>query len=210
MGYHSSVSDQHLTEDLSNFDYFKYSIFSVRSLSCDAMVNLHSEREIVFYVSQMKALLHELEGINCEALNEDQLVDLQLIKSRVMLELLVWEELRRHKKDLLHYLPVDAIVLLLPIWGDGKDKKENQLVHPSLCDTGPVYRSVCLLSRLQALPSLLMHAEQWVCQPCSEVIETAVHICKHLEIFLRVLPKTNAHALKNANRNIHKMQGAAL
>lgn len=186
MGYHPSVSDQHLTKDLTKFDYFKYSISSMKSLSYDAMVNMNSKDKILCYTSQMKALLHEVEGINCDALNEDQLVDLQLIKSRVMLELLLWEELQRHKKDLLHYLPVDGIILLLPVWGGDKEEgKENQLVHPSLCDTGPVYRSVCLLSRLQALPLLLMCAEELVSKPCREVIETTVRTCEHLEVFLR-------------------------
>ena len=181
MGYHPSISDRHLTDELSNVDYFKYSIFTVRNLNYDAMVNIHCKEEMVWYTSQMKALLHEVEGINRDALNEDQLVDLQLIKSRVMLELLVWEELQRHKKDLLHYLPVDGIISLLPIWGG---EREDGKVHPSLSDTSPVYRSLCLLRRLQALPLLLMHAEQFVRQPCREVAETAIHTCEHLEVFL--------------------------
>ena len=187
MGYHFSISDQHLAEDLSKFDYFKYSVSIVRSLSCDAMVNM-SHKEILYCISQMKALLYEVEGIKCEALNKDQLVDLRVIKSRIALELLVWEELQRHKKDLLHYLSVDGIMLLLPVWGDDKEEEKN--VHPSLCDTGSVYRSLCLLSRLQALPSLLLHAEQSIHQPCQEVIETTIRTCEHLEIFLRKeLPK---------------------
>ena len=182
MGYHLTVSDQHLTEDLTKFDYFKYSISIIRSLSCDTRVNMNHKEEMLCYISQMKALLHEVEGIKCEALNEDQLVDLQLIKSRVLLELLLWEELEQHKNDLLYYLPVDGILLLLPVWGGDEEGKE--LVHPSLCDTGSVYRSACLLSRLQALPLLLMLAEQSVHQPCREVIETTIRTCKHLEKFL--------------------------
>ena len=186
MGYHPSVSDQHLTEDLTKFDYFKYSISIMSSLSCDAMVNLNSDDEILSYTSQVKALLHEVEGINHNVLNEDQLVDLQLIKSRVMLELLLWKELQRHKKDLLYYLPVDGILLLLPVWGGGKKElKDNQLVYLSLCDTGPVYRSISLLKRLQALPSLLMYAEHSMSQPCKEVIETTIRTCEHLEVFLQ-------------------------
>jgi len=186
MGYRPLVLDQDLTEDLSNFDYFHYSISIVRSLSFDAVVNLNSKEEIVCYTSQLKALLHEVKGIDHGTLNEDQLVDLQLIESRVMLELLVWEDIQRHKKDLLYYLPVDGIISLLPVWGgDKEEKKESQLVHPLLSDTDPVYRSVCLLSRLQALPLLLMHAEEFVCQPCREVTETAIRTCEHLEIFLK-------------------------
>ena len=183
MGYHPSISDQCLTKDLTNFDYFKYSI---SSMTYDAMVNLNSDDKILSYTSQVKVLLREVEGVNCDALSEDQLVDLQLIKSRVMLELLLWEELQRHKKDLLYYLPVDGILLLLPVWEGGKEEvKDDQLVHPSLCDTGPVYRSVSLLKRLQALPSLLMYAEISVSQPCREVIETTVRTCEHLEVFLQ-------------------------
>lgn len=186
MGYHVSVSDQQLTKDLTKFDYFKYSVSIMKSFSHDTMVNMNSEDKIFCYMSQMKALLHEVEGINCDALIEDQLVDLKLIKSRVMLELLLWEELQRHKRDLLYYIPVDGIMLLLPVWGgDKEDGKENHFVHPSLCDTGPVYRSMCLLSRLQALPLLLMFAEKLVHQPCREIIETTIRTCEHLEVFLR-------------------------
>lgn len=202
MGYRSSVlSDEHLTKDLTKFDYFKYSIFSIRSLSCDAMVTMNSKEEIHLYTCQVKALLHEVEGINCDALNRDQLVDLQLITSRMMLELLLWEELQRHKKDLLHYLSVDGIMLLLPVWGDDKEGEENRLVHPSLCNTSPVYRSICLLSRLRMIPLLLMHAEQAVCHPCREITETAICTCQHLEVFLtKEFPKyvsaiANAHLL---------------
>lgn len=199
IGYHLTVSDQHLTEDLTKFEYFKYSVSIIRSLSCDAMVNMNHKEEILYYISQMKALLHEVEGIKCEVLNEEQLVDLRLIKSRVLLELLLWEELEQHKNDLLYYLPVDGILFLLPVWGGGEEGKE--LVHPSLCDTGSVYRSMCLLSRLQALPLLLMLAEQSVHQSCREVIETTIRTCEHLENFLNkeflkhVSVIANAHLL---------------
>ena len=199
MGYHLSISDRHLTEDLTKFDYFKYSISIMRSLSCDAMVNMNHKKEILCYISQMKALLHEVEGIKCDALNEDQLVDLQLIKSRVMLELLLWEELQQHKKDLLYYLPVNGVLSLLPVWSGNEEGKEKQFIHPSLCDTGSVYRSVCLLSRLQALPLLLILAEQSVHQPCREVIETTIRTCEHLENFLRKEFSKHVSTIANAH-----------
>jgi len=186
MGYHPAAVDQCLA-DSSGFDYFNYSMHAITSLGCDASVNLYSEEEIASYVSLMKGLYREIEGIDENSVNEDQLVDLQLLKSRIMLELLHWEKLEKHKKDLLHYLPVDSINLLLPVWGGntaGSKAYTSQQIHPAMTNTSLEYRLVCLLVRLRSLPQLLLQAEQVVKQPCKEVIETAIRTCKHFEVFL--------------------------
>ena len=186
MGYHPSAVDQYIV-DSSGFDYFSYSMHAITSICYDASVNLYTEEEIANYVSMMKGLYHEIEGIDESTLNEDQLVDLQLLKSRIMLELLQWEKLERYKKDLLHYLPVDSINSLLPVWGGnmtGSKTYTSQHVHPGMSNTSQDYRVVCLLSRLQSLPRVLLQAEQVVSQPCKEVVETAIRTCKHLKTFL--------------------------
>jgi len=183
MGYHPLAVDQYL-KDSSGFDY---SMYAITSIGYDASVNLCTEKEIANYISMMKCLYCEVEGIDENTLNEDQLVDLQLLKSRIMLELLQWEKLERYKKDLLHYLPVDSINSLLPVWGGntvGSKAYASQHVHPGMSNTSPNYRAVCLLSRLQSLPRLLLQAEQVVSQPCKEVVETAIRTCKHLKTFL--------------------------
>ena len=183
MGYHPFAVDQYLA-DSPGFDY---SMHVITSIGYDASVNLYTEEEIADYVSMMKCMYHEVEGIDENTLNEDQLVDLQLLKSRIMLELLQWEKLERYKKDLLHYLPVDSINSLLPVWGGntvGSTAYTSQHVHPGMSNTSQNYRVVCLLSRLRSLPRLLLQAEQVVSQPCKEVVETAIQTCEHLETFL--------------------------
>ena len=183
MGYHPLAADQYLADSLG----FDYSMHGITSISYDASVNLYSEEEIANYVSMMKCMYREVEGIDENTLNEDQLVDLQLLQSRITLELLEWEKLERYKKDLLHYLPVDSINSLLPVWGGntvGSTVYMSQHVHPGMSNTSQNYRAVCLLSRLRSLPQLLLQAEQVVSQPCKEVVETAIRTCEHLKTFL--------------------------
>jgi len=183
MGYHPLAADQYLADSLG----FDYSMHAITSIGYDASVNLYSEEEIANYVSMMKCMYREVEGIDENTLNEDQLVDLQLLQSRITLELLEWEKLERYKKDLLHYLPVDSINSLLPVWGGntvGSTVYMSQHVHPGMSNTSQNYRAVCLLSRLRSLPQLLLQAEQVVSQPCKEVVETAIRTCEHLKTFL--------------------------
>ena len=166
-------------------------------------MNIGSAREIASYCRKVRAILEEAEGIEEATLDPEQLVDLKLIISQLKLELVKWDEIQVYKKDPGFYLPLNALLYLLPAWGpeastsgklDGSPSPKQSLLdcctHPGVLDMTTEERLLALNSRLMAIPSLLLNAHKNLTEPTLEYVKTAIDICKSFGPFLReTLPK---------------------
>lgn len=144
-------------------------------------------------------MLEEAEGVEEARLDPEQLVDLKLIVSQLKLELVKWEKIQVYKKDPGFYLPLNALLYLLPAWGPEIsassnlcDSKQSILdcTHPGVLDMTIEERLLALNSRLMAVPRLLLNAHENLTEPTLEYVKTAIDICKSFAPFLReTLPK---------------------
>lgn len=173
-----------------------------KASSYDHFLNIGSAREIASHCRKVRALLEEAEGIEEAKLNPEQLVDLRLIVSQLKLELVKWEKIQVYKKDPGFYLPLNALLYLLPAWGaeaSSSSKLHNsrsprqsflECTHPGVLDMTVEERLLALNSRLMAIPSLLLNAHENLTEPTLEYVKTAIDICNSFAPFLRdTLPK---------------------
>ena len=65
-------------------------------------------------------MLEEAEHIEESVLTPDQLVDLKIMVSQLKLEIVKWQKLQMQNRDPGFYLPLNAILCLLPVWGPGR------------------------------------------------------------------------------------------
>ncbi len=154
--------------------------------SYDHLVDIVSPADIEGHCKRMQRLLEEAEGIDRETLSKEQLVDLELIISQLKLQFVLFQQVESHKKDPLVYLPLNAILYLLPVWGDEAEIKFNleDHTHPGVADMSIDQRLSALLSRLRAIPSILIHANQNLTSPVKAFVETAIKICESFATFL--------------------------
>lgn len=166
--------------------------------SYDHFLNIGSTKEIADHCSKVKAMLKEAEGIDQGSLSPEQLVDLNLIISQLYLELVKWEKVQVYKKDPGFYLPLNAILDLLPAWGpeeaslssdsdscSSKPHSISDCTHPGVMDMTVGERLLALHSRLMAIPSLLLNAHENLIEPVLEYVKTAIDICNSFSTFLR-------------------------
>jgi uncharacterized protein (DUF885 family) len=184
----------------TTFDFDKIPLHVAKASSYDHFLNIRSAREIASYCRKVRAMLEEAEGIKEAELDPEQLVDLKLIISQLKLELVKWEEIQVYKKDPGFYLPLNALLYLLPAWGpeastsskldESRQSLPVECTHPGVLDMAVEERLLALNSRLMAIPSLLFNAHENLTEPTLEYVETAIDICNSFVPFLReTLPK---------------------
>ena len=186
----------------TTFDFDKIPLHVAKASSYDHFLNIGSGREIAEYCRKVRAMLEEAEGIEEAKLNPEQLVDLKLIISQLKLELVKWEKTQVYTKDPAFYLPLNALLYLLPAWGpetstsskvhESPPSKQSLLecTHPGVLDMTVEERLLALNSRLMAIPSLLLNAHENLTEPTLEYVKTAIDICNSFAPFLRdTLPK---------------------
>lgn len=183
----------------TTFDFDKIPLHVAKASSYDHFLNIGNTREIASYCRKVRAMLEEAEGVEEARLDPEQLVDLKLIVSQLKLELVKWERIQVYKKDPGFYLPLNALLYLLPAWGPEtsassnlRDSKQSILdcTHPGVLDMTIEERLLALNSRLMAVPRLLLNAHENLTEPTLEYVKTAIDICKSFAPFLReTLPK---------------------
>ena len=190
-----SSADELCSSLLATYDFYKLPLHVAKTSSYDHFLNVGSIKEIADYCRKVRACLEEAKGIDESVLSREQLVDLKLILSQLRLELVKWERVQMYKKDPGFYLPLNALLYLLPVWGpevppSGKSESSSmQLLlecsHPGVVDLSVEERLLALRSRLMAVPNLLLNAHENVMDPVREYVETAVDICGSFVPFLR-------------------------
>lgn len=159
--------------------------------------------EIEAYCGKVRLLLDEAEGLDEESLTPDQRVDLKIVISQLRLELLQWETIQTHKKDPAFYLPLNSILYLLPTWGPeegqghtaggttwGPEEGRGHTAgghtshHPGVAGMCLCEKLPAILSRLRAVPSMLLQAHRNLTLPVKLFVETALSICGSFSSFL--------------------------
>ena len=164
-----------------------HSLLATKSTSYDHHTDVTCTEDIDTHLKRVRHLLEEAEGIDKASLSKEQLVDLQLIVSQLNLRFVMHQKVESHKKDPLTYLPLNAILYLLPVWGDEGQDSEYRLedhTHPGVADMSVDQRLSALLSRLRAIPSILICAHRGLTAPVKAFVETAIKICKFFSSFL--------------------------
>ncbi len=147
------------------------------------------EADIAEYCRKVSALLREAEGISESSLQPQQVVDLRIITSQLNLELVKWNQLEMHKRDLGSFLPINAILYLLPVWGPEKTagtsaQTLHECTHPGVADMSVSERLVALRSRLRAIPALVHNGEGNLAHPVEIFVNTAVEVCRSFQSFI--------------------------
>lgn len=187
------LSSQLLEEAKDELYYSKTHAVSVlRACSYDHSLGPSSESEIQEYCGKVQLLLKEAEGLDKGSLSPDQLVDLKIITSQLKLELVQWKTIEVHKKDPAHYLPLNAILYLLPTWGPEEAEGDGEpatLHHPGVAGMSLCEKLPAILSRLRAIPTVLLQAHRNLTSPSQLFVKTALDICGPFGSFLaRDLP----------------------
>ena len=189
----------------TTFDFDKIPLHVAKASSYDHFLNVGSVRGITDHCRKVRAMLEEAEGIEKAKLNPEQLVDLKLIISQLKLDLVKWEKIQVYKKDPGFYLPLNALLYLLPAWGPEVSSSPSskfhesdpslrrsilECTHPGVLDMTTEERLLALNSRLMAIPSLLLNAHENLTEPTLEYVKTAMDICSSFAPFLRdTLPR---------------------
>ncbi len=167
------------------FDYAQRTLSTLKACGYDHFVGPCSEREIQGYCSKVDALLKVALGVDEDSLSPEQLVDLRIITSQLQLELVQWREVEMHRKDPSFYLPLNSILYLLPTWGDEKNSDSSaSSCHPGVAGMSVHERLLAILSRLRALPGMLVQAHRNLTKPVQLFVQTAVGICESFGVFL--------------------------
>ena len=162
---------------------------------------MSGQQEIYSFCDKLRVFLKEAQGIEEGALTTEQLVDLKIISSQLELELVKWTQLESHKKDPSFYLPLQAILYLLPAWGShslpvpvtspASDQRRSvdssgspDCSHPGVAGVPVSQRLVALLSRLRGVPRLLHDAQESLTEPALVFVETALEIAESFALFL--------------------------
>jgi len=157
------------------------------AVNYDHSVDIVSSEDIVRHCRNVRALLEEASSIDSNFLSNEQLVDLKLIISQLKLQLVLYEKVQSSSKDPMVYLPLNAILYLLPVWGDETKCTESfpeESVHPGAIGMTVNQRLSALLSRLQYIPTSVLHAVKNLTSPVKVFVETALKICKSFSVFL--------------------------
>ncbi len=170
----------------------QYEVSAARACSFDHLLVPGREGDIAEYCRKVGSLLAEAEGISETLLLPQQIVDLQIIISQLNLELVKWNRLQMHKRDPGFYLPVNAVLYLLPVWGPEKSIRRHALElqsfqeysHPGVADMSVSERLVALLFRLKAVPSLVQNGERNLAFPTEIFTTTALEVCSSFRSFL--------------------------
>ena len=171
-------------KDISfSFDYDQTLMASMKAVNFDHLCGPCSEAEIRSYCEKVKSLLDEASCISTATLTSDQLVDLEIVIHGLKHELLQWNEIQSYKRDPLFYLPLNAILYLLPVWGP-VDSLPNLRSHPGAASLSAGERLQALLSRLRAIPNSLIQAHRNLTESVLPFVETAIEICESFSEFL--------------------------
>lgn len=170
------------------FDFNKVSLSSLKACSYDHFLGPCSESDIQEYCDKVDLLLKEADGVVESTLSPDQLVDLRIITSQLKLELLQWRTIQMYKMDPAFYLPLNSILYLLPTWGpemktDGPPSSSNSN-HPGVTGMSVHEKLLATLSRLRAVPNMLLQAHKNLTQPLTLFVQTALDICAPFSNFL--------------------------
>lgn len=178
------------------FDSQQYVLLSAKSCSYDHSLDISAEQEIVEFCTRVRSLLREAEGIEESSLTPDQLADKRIIIAQLNLELVTWERLQMHRRDPGFFLPLNAILYLLPCWGsEGSLPSSSQqslsplavenAVHPAVVDLSISARLVSLLCRLREIPRTLQNARENLSTPVEVFVTTALETCGSFQGFLK-------------------------
>lgn len=170
-------------EDL---DFNATALSVLRACSYDHSLGPFSDFEVRRYCQRVQLLLDEAEGLEQNSLSPDQLVDLEIIVSQLKLELVQWRMVEMHRKDPAFYLPLNAILYLLPTWGPEVLGGEGDPTphHPGVAGMALCEKLPAILSRLRAIPSLLLQAHRNLTSPLKLFVATALDICGPFSSFL--------------------------
>lgn len=228
-GYRLPAPQDYLTSSSSlcsagssstTFDFDKIPLHVAKASSYDHFLNIGSIREIAEYCRKVRGFLEEAKGIEETKLNPEQLVDLKLIVSQLKLELVKWEKIQVYRKDPGFYLPLSALLYLLPAWGPEVSTSNKlqespslrqsflECTHPGVLGMTIEERLLALNSRLMAIPSLLLNAHENLTEPTLEFVKTAVDICHSFAPFLRdTLPKLSSSLASQSSQPSLSYQG---
>lgn len=195
--YHSLCHDLCTGKAEGTFDCELVPLLAQRACSYDHLLNISSELEISEYCQKVRSLLEEVDSleqsVSSSTLTPDQLVDLKIITSQLRLQLVKWQQLQQHRRDPGLYLPLSALLHLLPTWGPDSSlsgpshsspSSLEELSHPGVSQLTVAERLVALLSRLQAVPRVLENATVNLTSPVSTFVQTALEVCSSFQTFL--------------------------
>lgn len=169
-------------------DYNATALSVLRACSYDHSLGPSSGLEIQEYCGKIQLLLKEAEGLDQDSLSPDQLVDLELITSQLKLELVQWRRVETYKKDPAFYLPLNAILYLLPTWGpevlEGDGDYPTTPHHPGVTGMALCEKLPAILSRLRAIPGVLLQAHRNLTSPLELFVNTALDISGSFRSFL--------------------------
>lgn len=171
------------------FDSERYSLLAAMACNYDHSLHLSKKEEIAEYCTRVQSLLQEAKHIHESILTPDQLVDQKIIISQLKLELLKWQKIQMQNRDPGFYLPLNAILYLLPAWGPEKTVLDAaslvECSHPGVAEMPVSERLVALLFRLQALPKLLQSGQENLTCPVRVFVDTALETCGSFRSFLK-------------------------
>ena len=186
-----------LAEGTCTFDCELIPLLAQRACSYNHLLNISSELEISEHCQKVRSLLEEAndleQSVSSSTLTPDQLVDLKIITSQLRLQLVKWQQLQQHRRDPGLYLPLSALLHLLPTWGPDPSLSGpspsgpaslQELSHPGVSQLTVAERLVALLSRLQAIPRVLENAAVNLTSPVSTFVQTALEVCSSFQPFL--------------------------
>lgn len=177
-----------ISDGKGELDFTSAAVFVLRACSYDCSLGPSSDSEIQDYCRRVQLLLEEAEGVERDSLSPEQLVDLDLIISQLKLELVQWKTVEMHKKDPAFYLPLNAVLYLLPTWGPEDHAGHGELAimphHPGVASMTLCGKLLAVLSRLRALPRMLLEAHKNLTSPLEQFVKTALDICGPFSSFL--------------------------
>ena len=170
----------------------QYALLAARVCNYDHCIAIAKEQIIADFCQNVQSLLQEAQGIDKSTLASEQLVDYEIITSQLKFELIKWQKLRMHKRDPGFYLPLSAILYLLPAWGPenppiGSETNTLSLQdcsHPGVAEMSISERLIALLFRLRTIPGLVQVAQENLSEPLEVFLHTATEICSSFRLFL--------------------------
>ena len=171
------------------FDSERYSLLAAIACNYDHSLHLSKKEEIAEYCTRVQSLLQEAKHIHESVLTPEQLVDHKIIVSQLKLELVKWQKIQMQNRDPGFYLPLNAILYLLPAWGPEKSVLDAaslvECSHPGVAEMPVSERLVALLFRLRSLPKLLQSGQENLTCPVQVFVDTALGTCSSFRSFLK-------------------------
>ena len=177
-----------ISDGKEELDFTSTAVSIQRACSYDHSLGPSSVSEIQGYCRRVQLLLEEAEGVERDSLSPEQLVDLDIVISQLKLERVQWRTVEMHKRDPAFYLPLNAVLYLLPTWGPekgtGYDDPTMMPHHPGVASMALCGKLLAILSRLRAIPSALLEAHRNLTSPLEQFVKTALDICGPFGSFL--------------------------